>query len=396
MLSPAGNSFHPARGIGQGDTPSTLVFIAVFDILLSLLDSSSTGIAHAYADDLIHLAPDLDLQQRHADLVCGFCAFTGLEISLSKVEAISINYGGIMYNTPFLILHDWHWHMHRVQHQDDGYWVSYLGLFLDKRSCSKHFHRAKLKLQMLCRLLTRKVAPPAAKKLVYSLCLKSQIRYPAGLAPWTPHQYEDLDRAPTELFRHIYGLRRTYPTDLIYSPIQLGGCGESRLSDTAQLQKWQYLHSTSHLGSCSADVVTELLQRAQLASATDPSYFCTSLIDWGRRMGLTLGQAPTTALPQAILSFPLLPRLPRLSHAQSSLMTLLPLMHHLFLTLFLSPPPPLLEDTPLLRRGYTCHSRGSLPRLPFLCALHTSLPRMPTTRSFLAHRSPFCCPRPLP
>ncbi len=44
----------------------------------------------------------------------------------------------------------------------------------------KHFHRAKLKLQMLCRLFTRKVAPPAAKKLVYSLCLKSQIRYPAG------------------------------------------------------------------------------------------------------------------------------------------------------------------------------------------------------------------------
>jgi hypothetical protein len=81
MLGPEGNSFHPERGIGQGDTPSTLVFIAVSDILLTLLDSSSTGIAHAYADDLIHLSPSLDLQQRHADLVCGFCAFTGLEIA---------------------------------------------------------------------------------------------------------------------------------------------------------------------------------------------------------------------------------------------------------------------------------------------------------------------------
>ena len=31
-----GNQFHPERGIGQGDTPSTLIFIAVFDILLTL------------------------------------------------------------------------------------------------------------------------------------------------------------------------------------------------------------------------------------------------------------------------------------------------------------------------------------------------------------------------
>ena len=47
MLAPPGNSFHPERGIGQGDTPSTLLFIAVFDILLTLLDASTTGKAHA-------------------------------------------------------------------------------------------------------------------------------------------------------------------------------------------------------------------------------------------------------------------------------------------------------------------------------------------------------------
>jgi hypothetical protein len=107
--------------------------------------------------------------------------------SLSKVEAISVNYGDIiMYNTPFVILREWQWKVHLVQHQDDGYWVRYLELFPDKRS-SKHFHKAKLKLLMLCRLLMRKVAPPAAKKLVYSLCLKSQIRYPPGHHSSTMH-----------------------------------------------------------------------------------------------------------------------------------------------------------------------------------------------------------------
>jgi hypothetical protein len=54
----------------------------------------------------------------------------------------------------------------------------------------------------MCHLLT--------KKLVYNLCLKSQIRYPAGLAPWTSDQYYTLDRIPTALLRQIYGLRRTW------------------------------------------------------------------------------------------------------------------------------------------------------------------------------------------
>ncbi len=51
MFIPLGDAFHPERGIGQGDTPSTLIFIAVFDILLTLLDDCGTGQAHTYADD---------------------------------------------------------------------------------------------------------------------------------------------------------------------------------------------------------------------------------------------------------------------------------------------------------------------------------------------------------
>lgn len=43
-------------------------------------------------------------RSQQKDLMCGFYAFTGLEISLSKAEAIHINYGDIMYNTPFLVL----------------------------------------------------------------------------------------------------------------------------------------------------------------------------------------------------------------------------------------------------------------------------------------------------
>ena len=105
MLQDHATSFHPDRGIGQGGTSSTLIFIAVFEILLTLLEDSDTGEAHAYADDLAHLARTLRAQQRQADLVCGFAAYTGIEISVPKVEAISVFNSQIMYDTPYLTLH---------------------------------------------------------------------------------------------------------------------------------------------------------------------------------------------------------------------------------------------------------------------------------------------------
>ncbi len=87
------------------------------------MEDSETGEAQAYADDLAHLAKTLEAQQRQADLVCGFAAYTGIEISVPKVEAISIYNSKIMYDTPYLTLHDWEWNRHRIQHSDDGFWT---------------------------------------------------------------------------------------------------------------------------------------------------------------------------------------------------------------------------------------------------------------------------------
>jgi hypothetical protein len=129
------------------------------------------------------------------------------------------------------------------------------------------------------------------------------MRYRAGLAPWSPTQYDTLDKIPAPLLRQIYGLRRTFPADLIYAPEDVGGCGESRLSDIAQLQKWQYLNSITHLGQDHADAVTALIVRAQQTLVTDPPFYCSSLIAWGRKMGLTLHRAQATELPYALSSF---------------------------------------------------------------------------------------------
>jgi hypothetical protein len=105
-------------------------------------------------------------------------------------------------------------------------------------------------------------------------------------------QYQKLDKIPAALLRQIYGLRRTFPSDLIYAPEEMGGSRESRISDAAQMQKWTYFHSLAHIGHPSATVVTSMLKRALTATITDKPVYCTSLVAWGRRMGLTLSPIP--------------------------------------------------------------------------------------------------------
>jgi hypothetical protein len=96
---------------------------------------------------------------------------------------------------------------------------------------------------------------------------------------------------------------RTFPTALIYNPTSLGECGEELLSDSSQLQKWTYLQVLSHLGHSSSDVVTDLITRAQQGNILSPSRYCSSLIEWGHKLGISLSRAQPTALPQGVTDF---------------------------------------------------------------------------------------------
>jgi hypothetical protein len=123
-----------------------MVFIAVFNILLTLVESSNTGQAHAYAEDLVHITPSLEHQQRQADLVCGFCAFTSLEISRWKPSQSTLATSCMTLHISLYMTGT----SHTVQHQDDGYWTRYLGLILDQHTCFKHFSRAQGNVHIAC------------------------------------------------------------------------------------------------------------------------------------------------------------------------------------------------------------------------------------------------------
>ena len=116
--SPNAASFHQEHGIGQGYTPSAILWVALYDILLSMMDTPATSTSGhflaggplrtlyaagsiSYADDLSTPTGNLVLSQYQADMVSTFCAATTLLTAANKV----------LNNTAplTLTLHDWSW-----------------------------------------------------------------------------------------------------------------------------------------------------------------------------------------------------------------------------------------------------------------------------------------------
>jgi hypothetical protein len=300
--SSTNNHFHPERGVGQGDTPSSFIFIAVFDILLTILTNSGSGEPHANADDLAHIATSQKAQQRHADLVSAFCVITGLEVATAKVEAIALNHGNRNF-TVTLIIRDWWWTPHLVIQSDSDFWTRYLGIYLDTNLCSRHYEMATKQYKFLCNALIHRTAPSSAKKMVHTLCIRPKIRYIAALSPWTLQQYKKIDQIPYQLFCQVYGLRRGFPLALVYTPIAMGGCGDIKPSDEANSMKWKILHSCIHLGGLSKDTSDTLLSRAltRRNEGSKARGYADSLIEWCIEMGLQLHKHVPTKF-----SYPLL------------------------------------------------------------------------------------------
>ena len=99
-------AFHPERGIGQGESASSLMWTALYDILLEWIDPANRQLhaaenltysdedvrntkMNAYADDLCTITSGQRagmMQQLQATWLSAFCAFTGLVMHPKKIK----------------------------------------------------------------------------------------------------------------------------------------------------------------------------------------------------------------------------------------------------------------------------------------------------------------------
>ena len=106
--------FTAGRGIGQGDVTSAIIWLLVFDVLLTALDigstdphlllkhrlttCSSSGILQTnnescFSDDLTSISPSFAIRQRKADIVSAFATVFKLTIAQDKLRSLVQEWG---------------------------------------------------------------------------------------------------------------------------------------------------------------------------------------------------------------------------------------------------------------------------------------------------------------
>jgi len=144
-------SYKAERGIGQGESASSLMWTALYDILLDWIDprnrhqekeleeysdaDANAAIPYAYADDLATVAagPRADyLHQKQADWLSAFCAFSGLVMHPDKIRSTIV--GPIPHAHPIVLTtHDHQWHTIECPVDVSMTTYKYLGVHLDLR-----------------------------------------------------------------------------------------------------------------------------------------------------------------------------------------------------------------------------------------------------------------------
>jgi len=106
--------FSAERGIGQGDVTSAIIWLLVFDVLLTALDIGSTDIHQptkqrittcsssgilqttnesCFSDDLTSVSPSFITRQRKADIVSAFAIVFKLTIAQDKLRSLVQEWG---------------------------------------------------------------------------------------------------------------------------------------------------------------------------------------------------------------------------------------------------------------------------------------------------------------
>jgi hypothetical protein len=234
-------SFVAECGTGQGDISSPAAWNAAYDILLTslaLVESDyylqdDQGEARklkdqAYADDLISVTGTLEAIQKKADVVSGFCIIYGLELSIQKFRSFAINWGNPeKASNHEIIVHTEGWLPTRIGMKQDGSF-KHLGVTwdMDLLNNTQHSQAIDLLRSMLSRVVV-KTGSPETKWVAVRRSLYERIAYYGKFMPWSLSRTRELDKPISAFIRRITKNMPSFPEQLIYLPINMGGLGKA-------------------------------------------------------------------------------------------------------------------------------------------------------------------------
>jgi hypothetical protein len=202
-LEKEGYNFKTMKGVGQGDKPSPLYWVAVMDTLLSALRKIPSSFRvqdldgntypaeeMAFADDLQSMEASAKALQTKADVVSGWCQYTGIEISKTKMRTFGTHWGVYKRKNPPPLIHGKKWEKTEVPMKMDGTMKS-LGVKFDMhvdnqvqlREC---IETVKGKGDRILIANGRR----RDKMLAVGVCLLTNIVYRSQHCPWHLEEYE--------------------------------------------------------------------------------------------------------------------------------------------------------------------------------------------------------------
>ena len=264
------SAFRAINGIGQGDTPSAMGWVAVFDILLvALRKSEGTRFhtrtyvgqlaavdANAYADDLNILSPCQSHAQGCLDLYSAFNYVAGLTANISKMKCVSSH-----KSNSILQFHDHNWVPHpiTVNYREP---IKVLGVKVDL--CNNWVEQKLEIINKISRMLdqiSRKRVSNQSRHLAFTMTFLATAIYPLKFLPLTLEEYEEIRRPVNSFLKRIFGCKLQIPAELLYIDQRHGGLQLPDLVERIQRQKRTCLASITRGASLEQHIGAALLHR---------------------------------------------------------------------------------------------------------------------------------------
>jgi hypothetical protein len=215
-LNKEGYKFKSMKGVGQGDKPSPLYWVAVIDTLLCALRKRPSGFRvqdldgntypaedMAYADDLQSMEATAGALQEKADIVSGWCQYTGIQISITKLRTFGTHWGVFKGDNPPLLIHGKDWKKTEVEMKMDGT-MKCLGVKFDMHvdnqvQLAEYIETVDSKGDKIVMADVRR----RDKMLAVGYCLLQNIVYRSQHCPWHLEEFEELDRKYVGLVKKV-------------------------------------------------------------------------------------------------------------------------------------------------------------------------------------------------
>ena len=274
------------------------------------LANGDPPLSNAYADDLATITSGplaFQVQQKQAEWISAFCAFTGLQLNMKKIIPVSL--GKFPNSHPMHLTvynHLWEPTLCPISARPQD--LTYLGLSLDhiiSGDSTASFQQLLLKTTVKLEHLLDQPGSVPAKIDYIRFKIIPIILHTAQCANWPLRVYRLLDKPFTKAYKTILILPQHFPTTLLYLPTDHGGVGLPRVSDRAQVMKWRAFHRSLAVGGPPNQAISAIFNR--IPQDTTPALpikylhipprwrphlrlLVRSLVEWLQQSGLALSQ----------------------------------------------------------------------------------------------------------